>query len=69
MSMVEETDFNWAIILGGRRVGDLRQAPNGTFFSGRYSFPRLGIKQAAEELVYRRGIRRRTKGDPPDAAV
>lgn len=63
ISTVEDREYSWAVLLNRRRVGTLRQMPSGNFSTGPHIFPHMTIEEAAEELVYRLGIRPRPEDD------
>jgi hypothetical protein len=47
VTMVNETDYEWSVVARGRRICTLRQYPNGTFYCGNFSFPRVSLVDAA----------------------
>jgi hypothetical protein len=66
---VEETDHEWAVVHGGRRVCTLRQSASGDFHIGALrSFPRLDIEQAAAAAFLVMRPRRPAPAHAPDPA-
>lgn len=51
VTTIVEVEYEWVVLLNGRRVGRLRLTPGGALTSGRCLFPRSTLIEAAEAIV------------------